>query len=280
MQAMSIDMDEESMPSNSSTNLGTRDLCRRVNENNTLDADEDVIDGLNIDITAKGIPPHHDSGTPGSYADDTGGVQTYGYTLNFPAAAAHLLVSSFEFDNPAVNILARNPGSSVQSLHQILSGHFLGIAADPDLDSFESGDGVLDRLTLSTKPAALPGIYALTLTGGQHTGPGGGGQLANQYNNAEIAVDTQCTDSDGDGVGDAIDECPQLAGPVSNNGCPLPGAPAVGGTVGLLAEGESAPADRESGSRIVWWFGGPFGAIALAAGAGVAWRLTTSRRWS
>jgi hypothetical protein len=31
-----------------------------------------------------------------------------------------------------------------------------------------------------------------------------------------------CTDTDGDGVCDADDQCPNDAGPASNNGCPVP----------------------------------------------------------
>ena len=31
-----------------------------------------------------------------------------------------------------------------------------------------------------------------------------------------------CPDTDGDGVPDIVDECPKVAGPVSNKGCPIP----------------------------------------------------------
>ena len=49
-----------------------------------------------------------------------------------------------------------------------------------------------------------------------------------------------CDDSDGDGIMDADDACPQHAGPPERDGCPPPGPPVVGGIVGLL----SAPCDQ------------------------------------
>ncbi len=50
-------------------------------------------------------------------------------------------------------------------------------------------------------------------------------------------------DNDGDGILDGADACPLLPGPASNDGCPLPGPPAVGGIVGLV----SAPPDTPAG---------------------------------
>ena len=84
-----------------------------------------------------------------------------------------------------------------------------------------------------------------------------------------------CEDADGDGVVDAIDACPQDAGPAWNNGCPPPGPP-VGGIVELVADPDAPPATSR-GSR------GSNGLMALLAvaatvtlGAG-AWYAR--RRW-
>ena len=42
MDAMSIDMNPGATPANSNTSIGSREKCARINENDTLDADEDV----------------------------------------------------------------------------------------------------------------------------------------------------------------------------------------------------------------------------------------------
>ena len=58
MDAMSIDMNPHGVPANTATSLGSREFCARINENNILDADEDDVDTLEIDITTGpgGIP--------------------------------------------------------------------------------------------------------------------------------------------------------------------------------------------------------------------------------
>jgi Tol biopolymer transport system component len=44
-------------------------------------------------------------------------------------------------------------------------------------------------------------------------------------------------DDDGDDIPDADDSCPLYPGPLDNNGCPLPGPPAVGGAVEMQVSG-------------------------------------------
>ena len=85
MQAMSIDMNEEATPANTSSSLGSLESCARINENDILDADEDVVDGVNIDVTALGIPPYNDGGTTDP-TDDTGGILAYSYVFGYDEA--------------------------------------------------------------------------------------------------------------------------------------------------------------------------------------------------
>ena len=58
MDAMSIDMNPHAIPANTATSIGSREFCARINENDLLDADEDDIDTLEIDVTTgpQGIP--------------------------------------------------------------------------------------------------------------------------------------------------------------------------------------------------------------------------------
>src|SRR4029450_3392939 len=53
MDTMSIDMDTSG---NSAASLGALQQCARINRNGVMDADEDVTDGVIIDITAGDIP--------------------------------------------------------------------------------------------------------------------------------------------------------------------------------------------------------------------------------
>ena len=245
MQAMSIDMDEEFMPSNTSSNLGTRDQCRRINENNALDGDEDFIDGLNVDITATGIPPYHDPGTPSDPADDTGGITAYTFRLNYEAS--DVMVSIGPADDPDLNILARYPHSEVDTLAEpTLGSLFMGSADYGPLPS-EDGSGVLDRLKINTLSGAGVGLSTLTLVPSDSEHADAGGLTAHAplaIFNAEIAIGTACSDSDGDSIAESQDACPLLAGPESNNGCPPPGPPAVGGTAGLIDASSSYTGPR------------------------------------
>jgi hypothetical protein len=77
MDAMFIDMDPSATPGNTATSVGSTETCASVNENNTLDADEDSIDTLAIDITAQGVPP---------YIFPNGGIIAFVYKLNYSEA--------------------------------------------------------------------------------------------------------------------------------------------------------------------------------------------------
>jgi hypothetical protein len=239
MQAISIDMNEGATPANTSSSLGTREACARINENDTLDADEDVIDGVLVDVTAEGIPPFHDSGTPGNPFDDTGGIDAFGFILNYSSAS--LTVDGEVNVNPAINILARNPGSTIINVNDTTpddnaDNEYNAGAIDSGSAPRESGSGVLTRLTLVSETGAGAATYPLTLPDSAHGDATGAAHTPITTNNASVAVGVACGDFDADGVPDAQDACPTFQGPPSNNGCPLPGPPAVGGTAGLIEQ--------------------------------------------
>lgn len=58
MDAMSVDMDPSSAPANTATSIGSREFCARINENGIVDADEEEVDTLELDVTTGplGIP--------------------------------------------------------------------------------------------------------------------------------------------------------------------------------------------------------------------------------
>jgi hypothetical protein len=277
MQAMSIDMNEEATPANTSSALGTRENCARINENDVLDADEDVVDGLLIDVTANGVPPYHDSSTPGDPSDDTGGITGFSFDLAY--SSANLTVQALEHDDPSINIVARNAGSSMSLISDPLpddnsDNTYQHSPFDSGSAPPESGSGVLVRITLVSETAAVPAAYPLTLSNTIHLDVTGNAYVPTVTNNdSYVAVNTACGDLDADGVADAQDACPTIPGPPSNAGCPPPGPPAVGGTAGLVSSPEDNGGSAIRPSVIV-------AAIALIASlaGGVLVRQLVARR--
>jgi Tol biopolymer transport system component len=88
-------------------------------------------------------------------------------------------------------------------------------------------------------------------------------------------------DDDGDDIPDADDSCPLYPGPLENNGCPLPGPPAVGGAVEMQVSGSGSAVDSAASSggsaapnHIALTGLAPAALLTLIAGAWYA-----SRRW-
>ena len=147
MNAMSIDMEEEATPANTSSALGTRELCRRIDENNVMDGDEDVIDGLVIDITAKDVPPYDPN-------NNNGGIVAIPVSTSSTRPRTSPLKCN-EYDNSAVNLLRRNSGSTLVDLSEPTPDDnsddfwYSGVFDNNPLSTPEEGSGVLSRLTIS-----------------------------------------------------------------------------------------------------------------------------------
>ncbi len=189
MDAMAIDMDAANATANVATSLGSSETCRQINENDTQDADETSIDTLTIDVTASGIPAYSDNGTPGNLLDDSGGIVSYGYILNYPPA--NLLIATQD----ANFLLAANTGSSLFSASDGKpdgDGAFNSASLDTGVTVPEDGSGVLDRLTVSTKSGAVAGMYALTLTSNAHLDGRGTAYAPDATLGASVAVNQAC----------------------------------------------------------------------------------------
>ena len=191
MDAMSIDVDSVNTPANTATSIGTREACRRINENNSLDADETGVDALAIDVTAAGIPPYSNGGTPGDPGDDTGGIIAYGYKLNYPEASLTVEAQDSTF------LLTANNGSSTFNGSDPVpdtngDNAFNSAALDVGSSTPEQGSGVLDRLMIATDPAATTGTHFMTLTEPLHIDGGEQVYLPDALNNGQIAVNTGC----------------------------------------------------------------------------------------
>ena len=78
--SMSVDMDPSASPANTGTTFGTVETCARVNENDTLDADEDSVVALRVDAIIDNIPASNPA------------IAT-SFVLTFPGGGTELTVS-------------------------------------------------------------------------------------------------------------------------------------------------------------------------------------------
>lgn len=200
MDTMAIDMDSAG---NSSSAIGSIQQCARINKNGSLDADEDVIDGVIIDVTAQNIPTYNNNGTADP-SDDAGGIIGYQYTLNYPSS--QFTVDAQQAKTSAVNILAANntdPTNSILIASEPLPDDNLnnwwdsaaldGAGSVPDGDP-ESGSGVIDRLTIKADSGlgVVPGQYLLSLSSNAHIDSANSTLVPHTTTVANIAVGQAC----------------------------------------------------------------------------------------
>ena len=230
MDAMTIDMDPSATPANTATSIGSIQSCARINENGMMDADEDGVDTLTVDVLAVNIP----SSNP---------MNVYMYHLGYSAGNV-----SVQFQ--IIGLLDTAPFSDVFNASEVppdTDGVFFSQSSDtgPFPDSYETGSGYLDKLFISSEAGAVAGEYALTLSGAGHE-DGLGFYSPDAINDATVAINQPCAgggatptptatatatatptatatatptatpgggDADGDGVPDASDNCPNWPNP-------------------------------------------------------------------
>ncbi|HET9476275.1 MAG TPA: hypothetical protein VFP63_02175, partial [Dehalococcoidia bacterium] len=175
--AFSIDMDPGATPANTATSLGSRQACARIDENNTLDQDEDVTaDTLSIDVTATNIP-----------ASDP--MIAYGYTLNYNEAALTLQSADHNFLNFANGGTLFNGSDGLPDANN--NNQWVATVVDTDIIA-DSGSGVLTRLTISSDAGVLTTEYPLTLTFAAAIDPSQGEHPPDVINNAKVAINQAC----------------------------------------------------------------------------------------
>ena len=124
MDRMNIDTEEEATPANTSSSIGSVEGCRRINENDVLDADEDVV-GRPLDRHyGRRRGSFNNGGTPADPTDDVGGIIGYTYELSYLASA--LTVQAQTIDSQPVNMLARNYGSAHLQRQRCCAGRQCG----------------------------------------------------------------------------------------------------------------------------------------------------------
>jgi uncharacterized repeat protein (TIGR01451 family) len=180
MDAMSVDMNPAATPANSPTSLGSREGSARINENDILDADEDVVDGIFVDITATNIPASNP-------------MTGFGYRLSYGAPPAPSLCIS---DRNNRGLLLSESGSELVAAADPMpdcDGGWNSEVVDVSGTAPESGSGFLERLTLTTSPGVISGTYVLTLTNAAHF-KDNGIFAADAVYNGLICVNQLCQD--------------------------------------------------------------------------------------
>ena len=199
---VSLDVEEEATPGNTATSVGTIETCRRINKNGVLDADEDVVDGLYVDVVLA------NPGIPATY-----GLSAFGVSVSYDQARLRVTGRDGAF------ILTAHPLSNVTFNSNALpdtDGSFGAWGSDSSTNH-ESGDGVVMRITMEAMPTAPTlspiGLPSLSLTTVPTT------TWVGQANGATIAINASCDDfdADGDTVPDYVDNCPAAANPGQQN---------------------------------------------------------------
>jgi hypothetical protein len=189
---MSIDMDPSGTPANdkgttgSNGVVGSIETCARVNENGTLDADEDSTDTLLIDITAKGIGP-------------SSPVISFGATLDFPDTLVK--VASNDVTG---QLLSAFPGSAAGDASQAVPDTLTPYSVagfDTAVETFESGDGPLARIGIESVTTSA-GLGDLTLSGSGILTLDDGAYAPATLGAATVAVNRSCPGVGGDIKGD------------------------------------------------------------------------------
>src|SRR3990172_6884743 len=209
------------------------ETCAEIIDDGLLNADEDFIDTLSVDVTV-GVQPGVSPGSPGGippHSGSNGEMTAWQYYLNW--APELLRVNAPQL----LNFLINTDGSgqpftnASQTLPRTTSPW---IAAVADAGPTDDGSGVLNRIrvegdTAGTATPSISGDAILESSGGVYT--------IDLFNGAQIAVSKdgpdagttigdavgeafQCPapfDADGDGVFNFVDNCPFMHNPTQSD---------------------------------------------------------------
>jgi len=209
------------------------EFCAEIIDDGILNADEDFIDTLSVDVTV-GVQPGVSPGSPGGippHSGSNGEMTAWQYYLNW--APELLRVNAPQL----LNFLINTDGSgqpftnASQTLPRTTSPW---IAAVADAGPTDDGSGVLNRIRVEGDTA---GIATLSISGDAILESSGGVYTIDLFNGAQIAVSKdgpdagttigdavgeafQCPapfDADGDGVFNFVDNCPFMHNPTQSD---------------------------------------------------------------
>jgi hypothetical protein len=172
-----LDMKPHVAPANTATSLGPIHPCAALFQNGVLDADEIVIDTIEFDVVTGplGIP----AANP---------MTGYDYTLDWSTVGISIV-------SQTPLLIDANIGSNVVNSSDSLpdsDGSWSASVSDtgPIPSSAETGQGVLDRIRLTTNGAAPFGVYVLSIASAHHTDTGGQQHTPDSLLGALLEIDS------------------------------------------------------------------------------------------
>ncbi|MFQ5473229.1 MAG: hypothetical protein ACE5FA_10135, partial [Dehalococcoidia bacterium] len=163
---MSVDMDPSTSPANTGTSIGTVETCARVNENDILDADEDSIDTLQVDLVIDNIPASNPA------------IAT-SIVFNFPGGGTEFTVTETATPYATANGWSIFANSDPPQTDGTFQHAVIDIAS---IGTF--GSGTVGTLTMETISGVSTGTFPLNLTEMAHIDTAGNPQVPDN------AVDT------------------------------------------------------------------------------------------
>jgi Tol biopolymer transport system component len=195
IDALSIDTDVDATPANTPTSIGSIEPCARLNNNDILDADEDSVDRLEVDIVVgpAGIP-------------DPKPAVAFTANVNYVPSAISVV------DNDVHQLLASGAGSSILDASEPTpdsDGVFYIAVYDTSAVGHETGPGVLARITVEAANSG-PLLTDLDLSDYGIVEYATGELIPIEaVSHGRLALDASCgdPDGDGDGVPNGADNC-------------------------------------------------------------------------
>jgi hypothetical protein len=185
---VAIDMDPSASPANTGLAVGSLETCARINQNETLDADEESVDALEIDVVIDDIPP------PGAIAT--------AFHFNFPNDPSVLVT---QIGTPFATSHGWGPldASDGPQNDGVFSHSVIDLVAVGT-----PGSGAISQLLIEAITGVVNGVFPLTFAFAAHIDTVGAAHFPDSLGGAFLAIDTPCPttlDGDGDGVND-LDE--------------------------------------------------------------------------
>jgi len=176
-QRFSIDMNPAITPANTPSTLGTVEQCARIEDDTILNFDEDLVDTIDLDIVAIGIPPAN-------------AMTGYTYTLNYDPTRFRVIYQAAKLGHVQPSSAG---ASTVDPLPDTDGSFHVSFFDTGPPGSEESGSGVLDSLGIDTGPGVQSSTLApVVLSSAAHVDTNGNAWAPDALGNATIAYDTFC----------------------------------------------------------------------------------------
>ncbi|GEM_PF-5882613 len=174
-QSFAVDMDPAASPANTPTSVGTREVCARINNNMILDADEDDIDGIDLDVTAEDIP-------------EISKMIAFSFKINYPSPGLVITEKNTE------GLLSTTPNYSKFDVSPHLpdfDGSYTVSVVDVSTNG-AFGSGYLTGFKLKTTENTAQGNFGIVLSEAAHIDQNNEVWEPKKLENGVVAINEDC----------------------------------------------------------------------------------------